>query len=76
MTRVGDAVFVGDTLYAETEVLEKRISRSRPNVGILKFKTRGYKQDGTVVIEFERTILIYKRGQSPRRERPRPKAAR
>jgi itaconyl-CoA hydratase len=69
-------VFVGDTLYAETEVLDKRESRSRPNVGILKFKTRGYKQDGTVVIEFERTILIYKRGQSPRRERPRPKAVR
>ncbi|HEV2439351.1 MAG TPA: MaoC family dehydratase [bacterium] len=68
-------VFVGDTLYAETEVLEKRESRSRPNVGILKFRTRGYKQDGTVVIEFERTILIYKRGQSPRRERPRPTPA-
>jgi acyl dehydratase len=68
-------VFVGDTLYAETEVLEKRESRSRPNLGILKFRTRGYKQDGTVVIEFERAVLIYKRGQSPRRERPRPKAA-
>ena len=68
-------VFVGDTLYAETEVLEKRESRSRPNLGIFRFKTRGYKQDGTVVIEFERTILIYKRGKSPRRERPRPKPA-
>jgi len=68
-------VFVGDTLYAETEVLEKRESRSRPNLGLLKFRTRGYKQDGTVVIEFERTILIYKRGASPRRERPRPKPA-
>jgi itaconyl-CoA hydratase len=68
-------VFVGDTLYAETEVLEKRPSRSRPNVGIVRFHTRGYKQDGTVVIEFERTILVYKRGQSPRRFRPRPKAA-
>ncbi len=68
-------VFVGDTLYAETEVLEKRESRSRPNLGILKFRTRGYKQDGTVVIEFERTILVYKRGKSPRRERPRPKTA-
>jgi len=68
-------VFVGDTLYAETEVLEKRESRSRPNLGLLKFRTRGYKQDGTVVIEFERTILIYKRGTSPRRERPRPKPA-
>ena len=65
-------VFVGDTLYAETEVLETRPSRSRPNVGIVRVRTRGYKQDGTVVIEFERTVLVYRRGMSPRRDRPRP----
>lgn len=66
-------VFVGDTLYAESEVLEMRESRSRPTVGVVRFRTRGYKQDGTVVIEYERTIMVYKRGQSPRRARPRPK---
>ncbi len=65
-------VFVGDTLYAESEVLEMRESRSRPAVGIVRFRTRGYKQDGTVVIEYERTIMVYKRGHSPRRLRPRP----
>jgi itaconyl-CoA hydratase len=68
-------VFVGDTLYAESEVLEMRESRSRPGVGIVRFRTRGYKQDGTVVIEYERTIMVYKRGHSPRRLRPRPKGA-
>ena len=73
--RLPNPVFVGDTLYAEREVLEKRKSRSRPNVGIVRFRTLGYKQDGTVVIEYERTVMLYTRGASPRRARPRPKAA-
>ncbi len=67
-------VFVGDTLYAESEVLDTRESRSRPTVGIVQFRTRGYKQDGTVVIEFERTVMMYKRGTSPRRARPHPQS--
>lgn len=65
-------LFVGDTLYAESEVLEKRESTSRPNCGIVRVRTRGYKQDGTVVIEFERTVMVYRRGASPRASRPRP----
>ena len=73
--RLPNPVFVGDTLYAESEVLEKRESRSRPNVGIVRFRTLGYKQDGTVVIEYERTVMLYTRGGSPRRARPRPKFA-
>jgi len=71
--RLPAPVFVGDTLYAESEVLEKRESRSRPNVGIVHFHTRGYKQDGIIVIEYERTVMVYKRGTSPRRARPRPR---
>jgi acyl dehydratase len=55
-------VFVGDTLYAETEVLDKRESRSRPTQGIVSVATRGMKADGTVVISFVRSILIPKRG--------------
>jgi len=54
-------VFHGDTIYAETEVLEKRESKSRPDVGIVKLKTLGRKQDGTVVIELERTVMFFKR---------------
>jgi itaconyl-CoA hydratase len=57
-------VFVGDTLYAESEVLEKRLSRSRPTQGIVRVRTTGRKADGTVVMTFERTILIPTRGHA------------
>jgi acyl dehydratase len=55
-------VFAGDTLYAESEVLTKRESRSRPTQGIVTVSTRGTNQDGNVVISYERTILVPKRG--------------
>lgn len=54
-------VYDGDTLWAETEILEKRESRSRPNVGIVSVRTRGINQDGTVVIRYRRTFMVYKR---------------
>lgn len=63
--RLPNPLFEGDTLYSQSEVLEKRESKSRPNVGIVRFKTTGFKQDGTVVIEFRRTVMIYKRGHVP-----------
>jgi itaconyl-CoA hydratase len=55
-------VFVGDTLYAESEVLDKRESKSRPTQGIVTVDTRGTNQNGTLVISFRRSILIPKRG--------------
>ena len=55
-------VFVGDTLYAESVVLDKRESKSRPTAGLVTVKTFGVKHDGTVVCEFDRTMLIPKRG--------------
>lgn len=55
-------VFAGDTIYAETEVLSKRESKSRPNAGIVTVKTTGKKADGTVFMTFERTMLIPKEG--------------
>jgi acyl dehydratase len=55
-------VFAGDTLYAETEVLEKRESQSRPTQGIVTVRTRGTTQEGKVAITFERTVLVPKRG--------------
>lgn len=55
-------VFVGDTLYGESEVLEKRESQSRPTAGIVTVRTWGKKSDGAVVCEFDRNILIPKRG--------------
>jgi itaconyl-CoA hydratase len=58
-------VFAGDTLYAESTVLHKRESKSRPTQGIVTVATRGLNQDGIEVMSFERTMLIYKRGHSP-----------
>ena len=58
-------VFHGDTLYAASTILSKRDSKSRPAQGILQIATEGANQDGRVVIRFERTILMYKRGHGP-----------
>jgi acyl dehydratase len=55
-------VFAGDTLYAESEVIAKRESQSRPTQGIVTVRTRGTNQDGKVVISYERTVLVPKRG--------------
>ena len=54
--------FHGDTIYSETEVLEVRESRSKPDRGIVKVRTIGYNQDGVVVCEFTRAVLVPKRG--------------
>jgi itaconyl-CoA hydratase len=54
-------VFAGDTLWAESEILELRASRSRPEVGLVSLRTRGVNQDGEVVIEFLRTFMCYRR---------------
>jgi len=62
--RLPAPVFAGDTLYAESEVLEKRESKSRPEAGLVTVRTTGRNQDGTVVCTFERTILVARRGHS------------
>jgi acyl dehydratase len=60
--RLTGPVFVGDTLYAESEVLSKRESRSRPTQGIVTVRTRGLKADGAEFLSFERTVLVPKQG--------------
>lgn len=62
--RLTGPVFVGDTIYAESEVLEKRESKSRPTQGIVRIRTRGIKQDGSEFMSFERTMLMAKEGHS------------
>ena len=57
-------VFVGDTVYAESEVLATRESKSRPNQGVVTVRTTGKKADGTVFMTYERTILVAKRGHA------------
>jgi acyl dehydratase len=59
--RLPHPVFVGDTLWAETLVLSKRESKSRPEAGLVTVKTRGLNQDGKECITFKRTILVHKR---------------
>jgi acyl dehydratase len=56
-------VFHGDTIYAESEIIEKRESRARPDVGIVRIKSWGRKPDGTVVVEFERTAMFLKKSK-------------
>jgi acyl dehydratase len=68
--RLPAPVFEGDTIYSQSEVLEARASRSRPNVGIVTVKTTGYNQRGETVITFKRTIMVYRRGQAPTIPRP------
>jgi itaconyl-CoA hydratase len=55
-------VFHGDTIYAATEVLEKRESKSNPERGIVRLKQIGRNQNGVVVCELERTVMFLKRG--------------
>jgi itaconyl-CoA hydratase len=54
-------LFVGDTIYAESRVVAKRESSSRPYAGIVTVQTRGMNQDGDVVITYKRSVMVYKR---------------
>jgi acyl dehydratase len=54
-------VFHGDTLFVESEVLEVRPSSSKPDRGVVRVHTRAYNQDGGLVAEFKRAVLVPKR---------------
>lgn len=54
-------VYAGDTLWAESEIVGLRPSRSRPNVGIVELRTRGINQHGATVIEYRRSFMVYRR---------------
>ena len=62
--RMTAPVFHGDTIYGESEVLEKRESKSRPTQGIVTVKSLAKNQDGVVVCEFVRKVLVPKRGHA------------
>jgi acyl dehydratase len=63
--RLPNPLFEGDTLYSVSDVVDKRESSSRPTQGIVKFRTRGVKQDGTVVIDYTRSVMVWKRAHAP-----------
>ena len=66
--------FHGDTLYAETTVLDIKESRSKPDQGVVTVETRGYNQDGAEVLYFRRKVLVPKRGTVPEQPgRPEPR---
>lgn len=58
-------VFAGDTIYAESEVLEVRPSGSRPGQGLVRVRTRGFNQRDETIMTFERTVLVYSREARP-----------
>jgi len=66
--RLPNPVHPGDTLYSETEVVEVRESKSRPQQGIVTVKTRGLNQHGETVVEMQRAVLVWKREHAPGRD--------
>ena len=63
--KLPNPVFPGDTLYSESEVISVRESKSRPGQGVVKVRTRGVNQDGLVVIDYERSIMVWKKAYAP-----------
>ena len=65
--KLPNPLFAGDTLYSESRVLEKRESRSNPQRGVVKVRTRGIQQEGKVVIDYVRSVLVWKKAHAPSR---------
>ena len=63
-------MFHGDTLYAETTVVDKKESSSKPDRGVVTVETRGYNQHGDEVCYFRRRVMVPKREAAPPRQRP------
>jgi acyl dehydratase len=69
-------LFHGDTLYVQTEVLDKKESSSKPDRGVVAVETRGYNQRGDEVLYFRRKVLVPKLGTVPEQpDRPEPKTS-
>ena len=64
--KLPNPLFAGDTLYSESEVLETRESKSKPQWGIVKVRTRGINQDGKVVIDYTRSVMVWKKAHAPK----------
>jgi acyl dehydratase len=62
--------FHGDTIHAETRVLEVKESSSKPDRGIVTVETKGFNQEGREVCYFRRRVMVWKRDAAPPRTRP------
>lgn len=70
---IPNPLFEGDTVYSQSLVLDARPSKSREDVGLVKVRTTGYNQNGMIVMTFERSVMVYRRGHGPKRTyRPIP----
>jgi acyl dehydratase len=63
--RMPAPVYEGDTIYSRSKVLDLRESASRPTMGVVTVATEGFNQDGTIVVSFKRSFMIYKQGHLP-----------
>ena len=70
--RMPAPLFEGETVYAQSEVLSARESKSRPSMGLVEIRSVGFTETGKVVLTFRRTILVYKRGHVPSVPQPSP----
>lgn len=70
--RLPHPVLEGDTIYSRSKVLSLRESSSRPSIGIVRVASEGFNQDGRIVISYQRTFMVYKRGHLPSVESARP----
>ena len=71
--KLPNPLFEGDTLYADSEVLDTRESRSRSGWGIVKIRQRGFKPDGTVVLVMVRSFMVPTRANAPKPHFPEPR---
>ncbi|MDQ0848139.1 itaconyl-CoA hydratase [Arthrobacter sp. B3I9] len=70
--RMPNPVYEGDTIYSRSKVLAVRESKSRPSLGLVTVATEGFNQDGTIVISYRRTFMVYRHGHLPGVESARP----
>ena len=70
--RLPAPVFEGDTIYSQSMVEALRPSASRKDAGIMTLQTTGYTQEGLIVLQFARTVMIARRGFEPKFSRPEP----
>ncbi len=72
--KLPNPLFEGETIYSQSEVVDKRESKSKPQWGIVKFRTLGIKHDGTVVLEYTRSVMVWKKAFAPASDTfPEPK---
>lgn len=70
--RMPAPVFEGDTIYSRSKILAARDSKSRAAVGIVTAASEGFNQDGTIVLSFTRSFMVYRREHAPKIMKSRP----